>query len=472
MKTSTLSTSLALLLLAACGGSSSSGGPGNGGGGGTQHTRGAITAKSGSTITVNGVALDVSGADVSVEGAAKPASSLALGMVVTVKGSFDDVTGEAAEVRAEDALTGRVDDKGTDFLVVNGQTVRVDDTTHFEDDTARLGGIDDGAVVRVSGVPDDRGGLRASRIDSPDDASEDLEVKGFVSGLTAGGFSLSLVPGGAVAYVVTLAQGVALPAGIADGSYVEVHAGLPAAGTNAVVATAVELEDRFGQDAPEIEIEGIVISGDSTEFVVDGMVVRPLPNARWVFGVPADLIPGVKVEAEGHALADDGALLADKVSFRAAYRLQGPVAGLVVDGASASFTVMGVPVSVSSLTDDRMDVALADGVLVELRGMPGRDGLSVVATRIEDTNDDRLILTGLVTAKDDAAGSVTILGLTGASDGGTEYHPHNSETNIGRAAFFAQVEAGRSLVKVRGRDASALSGTVLTAEEMELEDHE
>lgn len=473
MKTTTLSTSLAaLLLLAACGGSSSSSPGGGGGGGGGQITRGAITAQSAGKITVNGVALDVSGAAVSVEKSAASASALKLGMVVTVKGSFDDRTGEAAEVEFEDTLTGRVDDKGTDFLVVAGQTVRVDDTTHFEDNVARLGGIDDGDRVRVSGVPDDRGGLRASRIDSPDDSSNDLEVKGYVSDLTETGFALSLTPGAAPVFTVTLGSGVTLPAGLQNGSFVEVHAGMPAAGTTAIVATRVHLEDRFGSEAPEIEVEGIVVSGDATEFVVDGMVVRPLAGARWVYGVPGDLIPGVKVEAEGHALAEDGALLADKISFRAAIRLQAPVKNLVLDGQHGTFTMMGIPVSISDLTDWRMDVALTEDTIVELRGMPGRDGLSVVATRIEDRNDDRLILQGVVTAKDDAAGSVTILGLTGASDGGTEYHEHDSEVHIGRAAFFAQVTAGETVVKVRGRDASALSGTVLTAEEMELEDHE
>jgi hypothetical protein len=79
----------------------------------------------------------------------------------------------------------------------------------------------------------------------------------------------------------------------------------------------------------------------------------------------------------------------------------------------------------------------------------------------------------VVTAADAGAGSVQILGLTGASDGGTEYHPHGAEaTSLSRADFFAQVQPGLTVVKVRGRDAGSLSGTTLTAKEMELEDHE
>jgi Na+-transporting NADH:ubiquinone oxidoreductase subunit NqrC len=69
----------------------------------------------------------------------------------------------------------------------------------------------------------------------------------------------------------------------------------------------------------------------------------------------------------------------------------------------------------------------------------------------------------VVTAADAAAGSVQILGLTGASNGGTELHPHDSEVQIGRAAFFEQVQPGLTVVKVRGRDAGALSGATLTA---------
>lgn len=458
-------------VLAACG---SSGDSGSGGlpGNGTQVTKGAITKTSSGRITVNGVDLSTSGAAVTIEKSAASAGALAPGMIVTVRGTFDDRTGTADEIEFEDALTGTVDDKGTDHLVIGGREVHVDASTELAPGFD-LASLDSGERVRVSGVPDDKGGLRATRIDSPSPASEDFEVKGFVSNLDAqaGTFELRLSPDATAFWNVSLAQGATLPAGIANGSFVEVRSASAVSGTD-LVAASISLEDDGFDEASEIEVEGIVSSGDSSAFVVAGQAVVTNDATRWVFGVPADLLPGVKVEVEGHGFDANGALVAEKVAFRAVVRLQGPAKDVVVDGSVTSFTVMGIPVTMDAFTDDRLPGALAADMLVELRGMPGRDGASVIATRIEDTNDDRLILTGVVTAADAAAGSVQILGITGASTGGTEYHPHNSETNIGRDAFFAQVTAGQSVVKVRGADATAISGTTLTAEEMELEDHE
>ena len=40
------------------------------------------------------------------------------GDVVTVNGTFDDRSGDAAGIEVEHALEGQVDDKGADFLVV------------------------------------------------------------------------------------------------------------------------------------------------------------------------------------------------------------------------------------------------------------------------------------------------------------------------------------------------------------------
>ncbi|BDG04835.1 DUF5666 domain-containing protein [Anaeromyxobacter oryzae] len=472
MKRSPLAPVLAALVTSAlaCGGSgSSSSGTGPGGGGaGLQLTRGAITERAAGSITVNGTRIDTRSATVHIEKAQRPESELEKGMVVTVKGTFDDRTGTAAEVEFEDVAKGRVDDKGTDFLVVGGQTVRVDDSTEFPDGS-RMAGVSGGSRVRISGVPDDRGGLRATRVDHDDATGEDLELKGFVSDLSAAGFTLKISPDAAQAWTVTLAPGVALPAGIANGSYVEVRsAGAPQGG--AIVAAAVSLEDRGEGEATEVEIEGIVSSGTSSDFVVDGQAVHTTATTRWYLGAPTDLAPGVKVEVEGHALVA-GVLQAEKVSFRAAYRLQGAAADVAISGAAGTLSLLGIPVSVSDLTEWRISPsALAAGTTIEVRGVPRSGGAGLVATRIEATNDTRLVLQGVVSSADAAAGSLGILGLTAASDASTEFHAETAaDAPLDRAAFFAAITPGVTVVKVRGRDATALSGTTLTAKEMELE---
>jgi len=468
-------TSLAaLLLLSACGGGSSAGG-----GSGTAFTRGAITDKTAGTITVNGVSLAVgSGTTVRIEKQAGGADDLRKGMIVTVHGTFDDRTGTATEIEFEDAVTGKVDDKGTDFVSVGGTRVNVDDSTEFADDALRLGSVAVGDRVRISGVPDDRGGLRASRVDDDAGTGDELELKGYVSGLGAGVFTLKLSPDADAAsgYAVTLAPGASLPAGIANGSFVEVRSAGPIAG-GAIVATSVSLEDRRGDaSGDELELEGIVTSGTSAEFVVDGVTVRTSGATRWLLGDPVDLAVGTKVEVEG-PLDAAGVLQAEKVAFRAVIRLQGAIAGYVRGASGATFTLLGIPVSLGLQTElDGVTLdGLASGDVVELRGMPDRTGAGVIGLRIRSRTDDRIFVRALVTSKNEAAGTLTLLGLTVQTDGGTEFRDSRSSSDsvdgpvMTPAAFFAAVEAGHTVVKARGRDASALSGTTLIAEEVEVE---
>jgi hypothetical protein len=479
------SSARALLLLAvaataaACGSSSSST-PGTDPG--TPPTvnrvlQGTITARSAGVIEVNGVTLTTP-ATVKIEKVERPESELEKGMVVKVRAAVDDRTGQAVEVEFEDVATGKVEAKFDDnTLSVGGQTVRIDDSTEFEDNVARLGSVAVDDRVRVSGVPDDKGGLRATRIDRIGGTSNDFEVKGVVSGRSAAGFTLktSLDAATADTYTVNLAGGATLPAGLADGSFVEVRSSKPVQAGNVIEAASISLEDRLGDAQSEVEVEGIVTSGTSAAFVAAGVAVTTTDATRWSGGVAADLIPGVKVEAEG-TLQADGSLAAHKVSFRYSSKLQGAVADLAVaaDG-TGTFTVNGVLVRVDALTDQR-DGGLVAGELVELRGYLGRDGASLVVTRVERRDDDRPIIQGVVTAADAAAGTITILGKTIAtgsveSGGFHDFDPSSGVDgpSISKEAFFAAITVGETVVKGRGRDAAAFADPVLTAKEVELE---
>jgi hypothetical protein len=400
-------------------------------------------------------------------------------MVVRVKAHHDGHSGEALEVRFEDAVKGRVGAVGTSTLSVGGQTVRVDDGTEFEDNTARLGSIHPDDRVRVSGVPDDRGGLRATRIEKHDAGlGDDFELKGLVSDLTTTGFTLKLSPdaGAADTYTVNLLGGAVLPAGLLNGSFVEVRSLKPVQAGNVIEAASISLEDpRPGDPQSEAEVEGIVTSAAGpTQFVVAGVTITTSAGTTWNGGVPEDLVVGVKVEAEG-VLGTNGVLAASKVSFRAYVRLQGAVSSPVAaaDG-TGTFRVNGILIQVDALTDQRVALAsLAAGQLVLVRGALGRDGLSVVATRMEATNDDRPLLQGVVTAKDAAARTLTVLGKTvSVAQASTSGHSDVSGMDgpsLSTEAFFSSLVVGESVIKARGRDAAAFSDPVLTAKEVSLE---
>jgi hypothetical protein len=464
---------VASIALAACGGSPSepSGGGGGGGGTATASSKGVVSALG--SVTVNGIRFDTSAARIAIDDSpGRPESELKLGMVVKVKGSKDDAagTGRATEVEAHHAVRGKVDGKGGGILEVGGHQVEIEHGTEFEDRAGRLDSIGVGERVRVHGHPTATGRFRATRVEKDAGTSDDFQVKGFVSDLdrTALTFTLKVSPDAASAYAVAMAPGATLPAGLANGSYVEVHAAAPPAG-GALTAIAVHLEDaKLGEAQSEVEVEGLVTSGTSAQFLVEGQTVVTTAATRWENGVPADLLPGVKVEAEGRLDAGN-ALQATKVSFRANVRLQGAVSN--VDAAGGTFQVLGLTVRTDPWTEWKgsgggsLDLGSIGAGPVEVRGIPASDG-SIAAARVESTGDGRLILQGPVSARSASAGTLSILGLTVQTSGQTEYRDV-SDAAMTAAAFFAAVTEGRTVVKARSRD--PLSGTTLTAEQVEVE---
>lgn len=471
---------LAILLLAACGGSSSgnnsSAPPPPPAAAPVKFATGAITATAPGTLQVDNLTLSTTGATVLIEKVQRTESELKPGMVVKVRAHHDGRTGEALEIAFEDAVKGKVGGVGTSTLSVGGQTVRVDDGTEFEDNAARLASIRANDRVRVSGVPDDRGGLRAGRIERDQAGlADEFEIKGLVSGLSATGFTLKLSPdsGPADTYTVNLLGGATLPAGLANGAFVEVRSQKAVQTGNVIEAASITLEDHLpGLPQSETEIEGIVTSATgSAQFMVNGTPVTTGPGTTWSGGLPEDLVVGVKVEVEG-VLGSDGTLAARKVSFRANIRLQGAVTE--PSAAAGTFKVNGIPIKVDALTDQRVSLAsLTGGQLVQIRGTLGRDGTSVVATRLESTTDDRPGIQGVVTAKDAAAGTLTILGKTiGMASASTMGHSDVSgmdgpATSLGD--FFASVTVGQTVVKARGKDATAFVDPILIAKEVSLE---
>ena len=444
-------------------------------------SKGVVTATG--SVTVNGVRFATPGASVKVDGQPATEADLTVGMVVKVRGQDDGVNGQAVEIESEDAVRGKVGGVAGNVVSIGEQEIEVEDATEFEDNAARLASITPGQDrIRVSGVSTGSGRIRASRIDKVAGASDDFEVKGFVSALAMGPpvtFDLRVSPDAATAIAVTLAAGAAVPVGLANGAFVEVRSAAAPQG-GAVTATSVEVEDaRLGGAEEEVEVEGIVTSGDSSSFMVDGQSVATDASTRWENGVPGDLVPGVKVEAEGRLDSQSPPVLhAEAVSFRANLRLQGPSTDVVVPDPSAprtgSFKVLGLTVHTDALTEwvdfsgNPQDLGTIGSGPVLVRGLRSRDRSSVVATRVERTSDTKLFLQGPVASKDAAAGTLVVLGLTVATGAATEFRDMGDAV-VAKDAFFAAVVEGRTVVKARGKDASALSGTILTADQIEME---
>jgi hypothetical protein len=306
----------AVLSLVACGG---------GGGGGTTGTttvsKGVIE-KFGSVV-VNGVEFKTLGAKLHLrDDATTPdrdlkteieiQTHLKKGMVVTVKGRIDDngTTGTATEIEFRDTLKGRINAKGVDSITVLGQTVLVDDSIK-----SVLNSLNINDDVQVSGVIDDKGGLRATHIEIKTGLSE-FEVKGFVSGFTGAAdtdFVLLLSPTATSGITVNIGAGVTRPAALANGAFVEIKTTTTAGG--AVTATKIEIEDELKAGENEnTEFEGFISSISGDNFVLNGVTVQTTATTIFVGGAKLDLAVGMKVEAEG--LMSGGGLVAKKVNIK------------------------------------------------------------------------------------------------------------------------------------------------------------
>ncbi|MBI2354910.1 MAG: hypothetical protein HYV06_07765 [Deltaproteobacteria bacterium] len=449
-------------------------------GGGTPASGSSATVSKGAierfgSVVVNGVEFRVAGAtlhlrddnaDKILQNETEIRNNLEEGMVITVKGRLDanGLTGAATEIEFRDALIGRIDDKGVDFIKVMGQTIVLDDNAK-----PQLTGLAINDNVRISGLVDDKGGLRATHIKRLDNAAE-FEVKGFVSDFSGGTtMTLLLSPTATTGLSVNL-SGAPLPAGgIKNGDFVEVKSAVsPADGV--ITAIRVELEDELkAAENEEVEVEGFVANLSDTGFMIGATQVAFNSATRFVNGVAADLATGMKVEAEGSIV--NGILLAEKIVFKDNLRISALVSA--VDPSGSGLTILGKSVTLPSMIEIRENgnavapAALA-GRFVDLRGRLGADGLAITATRIDVKNNDpgEATLRAPVSAASAADNTLTIAGIlvntTGAEFKGNDA-PHSV---IAATQFFNSIVPNVTVVKVRWRP---FTTTAAPASDVELE---
>ena len=448
------------IALAACGGS---GGGDSAPAMASVVSQGVVTAKG--SVFVNGIEYSTSGAVIRIDDNPGAETDLKVGMVVKVHGTADDTTrkGTAAQIEARDLLEGTISgvDNVNKTISVMGQTVRIEDnTTRLNDDDLQKVFADANFqindIVEVHGHPDDLGGVRATRVLRK--LSGEFETKGFVTALAATSFGLALTPGGTAVLTVNFGAGL-LPAGTVNGSFVEVKsAAAPVAG--AITATLIHVEDRIGAAGEEVEIEGIVSSGTLASFVVNGQQVVTSASTLFEGGVAGDFAVGVKLETEG-PLDANGAIAAAKISFRSNIRIEGDASGVT----AAGLTVLGKAVVINQFT--RVDNGpVANGNHIEVRAVPDRNG-SLVATRIVVQGaSTQAFLQGPVTAADAAAGTLTIVGSAIASDGTTEWRASSTSTElpVTKAAFFGQINANVTVVKVKWAPFASVAAPIKEAE--------
>ncbi|MEI6546955.1 MAG: DUF5666 domain-containing protein [Burkholderiales bacterium] len=478
------------MLLGACGGGEGGGiggtgagivtGPnlGVGGGGGVAFGTGISygTVQGFGSVIVNGVHYEDRGVDIVFDdrtirgdGGSTTQSNLAVGMVVRV--DFDSAS-SVKRFTVDSALSGRVESVlDANRFVLMGQTIRIDDTTtRYEDNVLRTGLVPAvGDTMRVQGLVAGSGAVTAGYLQKLSSASGQFEAKGVVANHNGTNtFSIGTLT---VTYTTTATTTSDMPAGNWNGLVVEVKgsscSGATGTACGTLAATKVQPSGPVVSTSTtkaQAEFEGTVTSGTAASFKLGNLTVTTDSSTRWEGGTAADLLTGVKVEAEGSIA--NGTLKASKVSFRDSARAEGDIATLT--SATSSFTLNGLPgvtVKVNSLTEWKNVASLgALGVGNHLRIRGRLNGTTLTATEVElRSADQRVELQAPLTAV--AAPSITLGGVTVNTTGLSD----NSflglnDTTIGRSAFFLAAKVN-TLVKVRGN----LSGSTVNWNEVQLE---
>ncbi len=377
------------------------------------------------SVIVNGVPYESSSATVSVDGNPAAEENLRVGMVVSVKGTYNHSagTGTADSIVYADDLQGPIAavDVAAKSLTVLGQAIVVDVMTQYRN-TTDITTLLAGDIVEVSGHPDHTGTIRATYIEKKTVGSE-YEIKGIVSNLdlTAETFTLKISP---LSPAITVDfTGVTLPAGVVDGAYVEVKTGADISGVT-ITASEVELEsDVEISENDHVEIEGYVTDFVSLgDFKVNGVPVNA--GALSVIGI-AD---GVSVEVEG--TYSGGVLVASEVEMH--HPCDVMLEGDVADKTSSSFTVLGKTVTVTDTTEFEDSISINPIRTFSFADIGNGDHLEVVGYLDNATGHivagavkrhdaiDRAVVQGVVTSSTDTS-SLVVLGITVSVDLATEF---------------------------------------------------
>ncbi len=446
-----------------------------GGIGGTGFSSGPITGFG--SVFVNGVEFNTDDTVITEDGVVVSESELAIGMVVTVEGDFDEngLTGKAKRITYEETVEGAVDaiDLADESLIVLGQTVRTNQETVFDgvsfDDLAL------GNIVEVSGFTISGGIIQATRIEFKSErfiaSTTELEVTGIVEELNDSAMTFRI--GGLVidfgsAVLTDLPDG-----GLTNGSLVEVESTQQRV-SGVLIAGRVEGREFIPDDSGGLraEIEGVVTEFTSpSEFEVNGIPVRTDENTRFENGTAADLTPDVKLEVEGTFDAN-GILRADEIEFDLEATVEIDADVQAVDPENSTLVLLGITATISPDTVIRdasdanvqpfglQDIRIGDRVVVLGNPM----GNAITALRLERTNPAvEVELEGPVTAI--ANPTLEILGVTAVTTTDTDFKDAN-DAPISAAQFFADLQVG-AIAEVAG----TLSGAnVIDAAEAELGD--
>jgi len=424
------------------------------------------------SVIVNGVHYETSATTFNVDDNPGSESDLAVGQIVTIFGTNNgDGTGTADVCIFESEVEGIVTsiDTNTNTIIVLGQTIIYDNTTVFE------GALPDASIVgievEISGYFDDAGSIQASYIEARASVSGEYELKGFVANLDAVAERF-FIKGLEIDYSGSSFDPVSQA--LEENLFVEVRGSLSA---GLLIADEIEFEDEFklpdGDNSNiELDIEGNIQSIESSSsFIVSGILVTYASSTEFKGGTATDLRAGISVDVEG-TLQSDGNLLADEIDFNLDDIDNIEISAQIdsVDLATSTITILGqdfVATAQTLVIDDRDEVDLFDfedlasGDWVEIDAAEV-DGDFVLTKLVRKQIENNLQIQGPLDSFNELDTTLVILGIT-IDTSSSSYE--NDDVTLSSTDFYAALQID-TLVAVEG----PLSGSILVAEETELED--
>ena len=394
------------------------------GGGGGSGSGGSVSASSGTStgpvtgfgsVYVNGVRFDTDSASLQSDDGIDREDQLEKGMILTVRGEWDDDDneGRASRVDYDDTLRGTLtaaswdEVERTGSLTVAGQTIAIDGRTVFKGATP-IELRDQPAEtykVRVSAWRLDDGSFRASfvgaRLAGADDFDDfnEVELEGAIANLDTQAQTFD-INGLSVRYDSASFDDDLDRDDLANGLVVEVEGFLE---SGVLVAREIDDEDdddRF-DDGDDVELSGSISSNydpATDRFAINGVSILVNSSTEFEDGLSqaSDLVQGLLVSVEGEFR--NGVLVAEEIEAEEGdAELEASVSAINrVDG---ELTVGGVRVVVTSATlleddddDDGDRLRFADlqlGDYLEVEGIQrSGDGGYLEALKIERDDDD------------------------------------------------------------------------------------
>ena len=456
-----------------------------GGGGTDSSTLTSTTGISSGTITgfgsvfVNGIKFNTDNASIfRGDDQLNVVRDLQIGMLVRVEGDLQNSI--ANSVSFDEDVKGPADGPAIgDTLSVMGQTIITSPATIFNNTS--LSAITAGDILEISGLRNADDDLVASFVEKKNNPVNvnRYSVIGNVRNLDTNARTFNI-------------DNLAINYGAADrndlaggnpvaGQLVEVKDDNKAytPGSLNLLATKVEPQNRLGNGGiagAKVEIESIVTQVNSaSEFVIGDIRTRTSASTLFLFGTADNVVAGVRLEVEG-VIDGDGVLQASKVKFEDNNaRIQALVDTNGVDTTTATVTLLGIPVSITSATkledkrDNKSSLSLSniqDGDYLEIRGFIAANNTFVASELVRDKNDSKVEIRGPASSKDSTAGTVTLLGITVNTSSSTQFNGLNDQP-VTASQFFDAIIADLTVVQAKW---DPLTDSSQAAKEMELED--